>query len=66
MTHSSEQLRQSPSSAERLKSVLKHTKLYWGLALLFLVGVISSPISTKGHNIFLSFGNLRMFSGKFP
>lgn len=58
MTHSSEQLRQSPSSAERLKSVLKHTKLYWGLALLFLVGVISSPISTKGHNIFLSFGNL--------
>lgn len=58
MTHSSEQLRQSSSSAERLKSVLKHTKLYWGLALLFLVGVISSPISTKGHNIFLSFGNL--------
>ncbi|MBZ9605764.1 ABC transporter permease [Phyllobacterium chamaecytisi] len=49
---------QSSSSTERLKSVLKSTKLYWGLALLFLVGVISSPVSSKGHNIFLSFGNL--------
>ncbi|MGH6862042.1 MAG: ABC transporter permease [Phyllobacterium sp.] len=58
MTHSSERLMQSSSTTERLKSVLKHTKLYWGLALLFLVGVLSSPISSKGHNIFLSFGNL--------
>ncbi|WP_271898552.1 ABC transporter permease [Candidatus Phyllobacterium onerii] len=49
---------QSSNSTERLKSVLKSTKLYWGLALLFLVGVISSPVSSKGHNIFLSFGNL--------
>ncbi|UXN62766.1 ABC transporter permease [Phyllobacterium zundukense] len=48
----------SSNSTERLKSVLKSTKLYWGLALLFLVGVISSPVSSKGHNIFLSFGNL--------
>ncbi|HMF67514.1 MAG TPA: ABC transporter permease [Phyllobacterium sp.] len=48
----------SSNSTERLKSVLKSTKLYWGLVLLFLVGVISSPVSSKGHNIFLSFGNL--------
>ncbi|WP_425373949.1 ABC transporter permease [Phyllobacterium bourgognense] len=48
----------SSNSTERLKNVLKSTKLYWGLALLFLVGVISSPVSSKGHNIFLSFGNL--------
>ncbi len=58
MTNTSEQIMQSSNSTERLKSVLKSTKLYWGLALLFLVGVISSPVSSKGHNIFLSFGNL--------
>ncbi|MEK1890266.1 MAG: ABC transporter permease [Phyllobacterium sp.] len=43
---------------EWLKGVVKATKLYWGLALLFAVGVLSSPVSSKGHNIFLSFGNL--------
>ncbi len=48
----------SSASVEWFKSLLKATKLYWGLALLFLVGVISSPITSKGHNIFLSFGNL--------
>ena len=58
MTNTSEQIMQSSNSTERLKSVLKSTKLYWGLALLFLVGVVSSPVSSKGHNIFLSFGNL--------
>ena len=58
MTNTSGQIMQSSSSTERLKSALKSTKLYWGLALLFLVGVISSPVSSKGHNIFLSFGNL--------
>jgi simple sugar transport system permease protein len=58
MTNTSEPIMQSSNSTERLKSVLKSTKLYWGLALLFLVGVISSPVSSKGHNIFLSFGNL--------
>lgn len=58
MTNTSEQIMQSSNSAERLKSVLKSTKLYWGLALIFLVGVVSSPVSSKGHNIFLSFGNL--------
>jgi len=58
MTNPSEHVMSSSNSAERLKSVLKSTKLYWGLVLLFLVGVISSPVSSKGHNIFLSFGNL--------
>ena len=58
MSYTSEQIMRSSSSMERLKSILKATKLYWGLALLFLVGVLSSPVSSKGHNIFLSFGNL--------
>ena len=34
------------------------TKLYWGLALLLLVGVLSSPVNSRGVNIFLSPGNL--------
>ena len=33
-------------------------KLYWGLAALFAFGVFSSPVTSKGHNIFLSSGNL--------
>jgi ribose/xylose/arabinose/galactoside ABC-type transport system permease subunit len=58
MTGTGEHIVRSSNTTERLKSVLKSTKLYWGLALLFLVGVISSPVSSKGNNIFLSFGNL--------
>ncbi len=58
MSHTSEQIMRSSNGMERLKGALKATKLYWGLALLFLVGVLSSPVSSKGHNIFLSFGNL--------
>jgi len=58
MTNTSERIMPSSNSSGRLKSVLKSTKLYWGLVLLFLVGVVSSPVSSKGHNIFLSFGNL--------
>ncbi len=38
--------------------VLGRTKLYWGLAAIFLVGVLTSPVSSKGNNIFLSHGNL--------
>jgi simple sugar transport system permease protein len=38
--------------------VLSRTKLYWGLAAIFLIGVLTSPVSSKGHNIFLSHGNL--------
>jgi simple sugar transport system permease protein len=42
-------------------SVLKlisRTKLYWGLIAIFLIGVLFSPISSSGRNIFLSYGNL--------
>ncbi len=38
--------------------LLSRTKLYWGLALIFLIGMMSSPVSSKGNNIFLSYGNL--------
>ena len=41
-----------------LLQILSRTKLYWGLAAIFLVGVLTSPISSKGNNIFLSYGNL--------
>ncbi|MBZ9655463.1 ABC transporter permease [Phyllobacterium lublinensis] len=58
MSYPSERIMRSSRGTLRLKSLLKATKLYWGLALLFLVGVLSSPVSSKGHNIFLSFGNL--------
>jgi simple sugar transport system permease protein len=58
VSHSSEQMRDASNAPGRLKALLKHTKLYWGLVLLFMVGVLSSPISSKGNNIFLSFGNL--------
>jgi simple sugar transport system permease protein len=38
--------------------LLSRTKLYWGLIAIFLIGVLGSPISSKGSNIFLSYGNL--------
>jgi simple sugar transport system permease protein len=43
------------TSALRL---ISRTKLYWGLIAIFLLGVLSSPVSSKGNNIFLSYGNL--------
>jgi simple sugar transport system permease protein len=58
MTDTGERAMSSSNTMEWLKGVVKATKLYWGLALLFAVGVLSSPVSSKGHNIFLSFGNL--------
>jgi simple sugar transport system permease protein len=36
---------------------LLQTKLFWGLAVLYLVGIISSPVNRKGLNIFLEPGN---------
>lgn len=39
-------------------SLISRTKLYWGLIAIFLLGVLSSPVSSKGNNIFLSYGNL--------
>jgi simple sugar transport system permease protein len=38
--------------------VLSRTKLYWGLVLIFLIGALSSPVTSSGKNIFLSYGNL--------
>jgi simple sugar transport system permease protein len=38
--------------------LLSRTKLYWGLIAIFLIGVLGSPISSRGNNIFLSYGNL--------
>ena len=58
MTDPGERVMTSSNNTEWLKGIVKATKLYWGLALLFAVGVLSSPVSSKGHNIFLSFGNL--------
>jgi simple sugar transport system permease protein len=37
---------------------LLRTKLYWGLLALLAVGIASSPVNSKGVNIFLSPGNL--------
>jgi len=39
-------------------ALISRTKLYWGLIAIFLLGVLSSPLSSKGNNIFLSYGNL--------
>ncbi|PLP58327.1 sugar ABC transporter permease [Mesorhizobium loti] len=38
--------------------MVSRTKLYWGLIAIFLIGVFSSPVTSKGSNIFLSYGNL--------
>lgn len=38
--------------------LVSRTKLYWGLIAIFLIGVFSSPVTSKGSNIFLSYGNL--------
>lgn len=38
--------------------LLGSTKLYWGLAAIFIFGVLSSPETSSGKNIFLGFGNL--------
>ncbi|MDT3381925.1 ABC transporter permease [Labrys neptuniae] len=38
--------------------LLSRTKLYWGLAALFAIGVAFSPVTSKGRNIFLTSGNL--------
>ena len=45
-------------STEALSAFLLRTKLYWSLLILLTVGIITSPVSSKGVNIFLSTGNL--------
>jgi len=41
-----------------LLRLLSRTKLYWGLAIICLIGAVASPHSSSGRNIFLSFNNL--------
>lgn len=41
-----------------LLSLVAKTKLYWGLAALIVFGILTSPMSSKGNNIFMSVGNL--------
>ena len=48
----------SRGSAEALSAFLIRTKLYWSLLILLAVGIVTSPVSSKGVNIFLSTGNL--------
>jgi simple sugar transport system permease protein len=38
--------------------LVSRTKLYWGLVGIFLVGLLTSPVTSSGKNIFLSYGNL--------
>ncbi len=38
--------------------LILNSKLYWGLGFLLIFGALSSPITSKGVNIFLSLGNL--------
>jgi len=45
-------------SAEALSAFLLRTKLYWSLLILLAMGIVTSPVSSKGVNIFLSTGNL--------
>lgn len=46
------------SSPNILWRVLARTKLYWGLIVLLAFGALTSPLTSKGNNIFLSIGNL--------
>ncbi|MBB3592044.1 simple sugar transport system permease protein [Rhizobium sp. BK529] len=39
-------------------NLILRTKLYWGLISIFLIGVLASPTTSSGKNIFLSAGNL--------
>ena len=38
--------------------LVSRTKLYWGLALICLIGALLSPHTSSGKNIFLSYNNL--------
>jgi len=43
--------------ATTIGKFILQTKLFWGLAALYLVGIFSSPVNRKGLNIFLEPGN---------
>jgi simple sugar transport system permease protein len=42
----------------RFLRMLAHTKLYWGLLVICLIGALASPHTSTGRNIFLSYANL--------
>lgn len=42
----------------KLLRLLARTKLYWGLVIICLIGALTSPHTSSGNNIFLSYGNL--------
>lgn len=42
----------------KMLRALSRTKLYWGLLIICLIGALTSPHSSSGRNIFLSYGNL--------
>ena len=44
-------------AAASMGRFLLQTKLFWGLAVLYGAGVVLSPVSRKGANIFLDPGN---------
>ena len=41
-----------------LRARCSRTKLYWGLAIICLIGALASPHTSSGRNIFLSYQNL--------
>ena len=51
------QVTERSSSTSKFFGILLRTKLFWGLAALYLVGILSSPLTSAGRNIFLSYGN---------
>ena len=46
----------NPQAGEGMNilALLSRTKLYWGLLLIFAIGVLFSPVTSSGRNIFLS------------
>ncbi|WP_214648115.1 ABC transporter permease [Ruegeria lacuscaerulensis] len=58
MEPNSPTLEQTRTSGAVFMRLLNKTKLYWGLVALILFGALTSPVSSKGNNIFLSLGNL--------
>ena len=47
-----------PLGVMSILRLLSRTKLYWGLAIICLIGALASPHTSSGRNIFLSFNNL--------
>ena len=58
LTDATTQSSRSTSPMRLVGTLLNRTKLYWGLVVLIAFGALTSPLSSKGNNIFLSIGNL--------